>query len=75
MLDALRADQRIGDFAHGASLAAHHQDLQAIVVIQMHMQRGENRVDRVDVRAMLDSSMLDGLDAEALDDLESIQIE
>jgi Zn-dependent peptidase ImmA (M78 family)/DNA-binding XRE family transcriptional regulator len=32
-------------------------------------------MDRVDVRAMLDSTMLDGLDAEALDDPESVQIE
>jgi Zn-dependent peptidase ImmA (M78 family)/DNA-binding XRE family transcriptional regulator len=32
-------------------------------------------MDRVEVRAMLDSTMLDGLDAEALDDLESIQTE
>lgn len=32
-------------------------------------------MDLVDVRAMLDNTMLDGLDAEALDDLESIQVE
>jgi Zn-dependent peptidase ImmA (M78 family)/DNA-binding XRE family transcriptional regulator len=33
------------------------------------------RMDRVNVRAMLDSTMLNGLSAEALDDLESIQVE
>jgi Zn-dependent peptidase ImmA (M78 family)/DNA-binding XRE family transcriptional regulator len=32
-------------------------------------------MDRVDVRAMLDSTVLDGFDVEALDDPESIQIE
>ena len=32
-------------------------------------------MDRVDVRAMLDSTMLEGLGAEALDDPESIQVE
>src|SRR5207302_9284164 len=43
MFDAFRANQRVGDFTHGAGLAAHHQDLQAVVMIQMHVQRGENR--------------------------------
>ena len=32
-------------------------------------------IDRVNVRAMLDSTMLDGLEAEALDDLEPVPIE
>ena len=43
MLDALSADQRIRNFSHRAGLAAHHQYFKAIVVIEMHMQRGEDR--------------------------------
>ena len=42
MLDALGTDQRVGDFLHGAGFPAHHQHLEAVVVIQMDVQRRQN---------------------------------
>ena len=42
MLDSLGADQGIGDLAHGARLTAHDQDLETIVVVEVHVKSGEN---------------------------------
>ena len=42
VLYTLGGDQRVGDLLHRSRLTAHHQHLQAIVMIQMHVQRGED---------------------------------
>ena len=44
MLDALRADERVGDLAHRGGLAANHQNFEAVVVVEVHVQRGKNHV-------------------------------
>jgi hypothetical protein len=52
MFDAFRADQRVGDLAHVSRPAAHHDDLQTVIVVQVDVQRGENRM----VKIVLDGS-------------------
>ncbi len=44
MLDAVRGDQFIGDFLYSCGLASHSQDFQAIVVVQMDMERGKDYI-------------------------------
>ena len=44
MLDAFGGDEFVGDFADDAGLAAHDQNFQAVVVVQMDVDGGENRV-------------------------------
>ena len=45
MLDAFGADQSIGDFLDHADPSLDHEHLQAVVVIQMDVQRGEHVVE------------------------------
>ena len=47
MLDALGADQRIGDLAHRRRLTANDQNFEAMVVIEMNVQRGKNDVMKI----------------------------
>src|ERR1039457_4321079 len=42
VLDAFRRDQHIGNLPHYGALAAHHQHFQAMIVVQMDVQRGED---------------------------------
>lgn len=44
MFDAFRGDQHVGHFADGGRFSADHEDFKAIVVIQMHVQGGEDVV-------------------------------
>ena len=42
VLDAFHADERVGEAFHRAGLAADHQNLQAVIVIQVHVHGREN---------------------------------
>ena len=44
VLDAFGANQCIGHLPHHGGLAAHHQHFQAVIVIQVDVQRGEDGV-------------------------------
>ena len=47
VLHSLGADERVGNLLHGRGFAAHHQHFQAIVVIQVDVQRGKDRAVKV----------------------------
>jgi hypothetical protein len=42
MLDAFGTDQRVGDFLHCAGFPAHDQYLEAVIVIQVDVQRRQD---------------------------------
>jgi len=42
VLDALGTDEGVGNLLDGAGLTAHDQNFQAIVVIEVHVQSGED---------------------------------
>ena len=44
MLHALRTDEGVRDFSNGLRFSLYHDHLQTIVVIQMHVESGENVV-------------------------------
>jgi len=44
VFDAARGDQFIGDGFDGLGFAAHGEDFQAVMVVQMDVQRGEDEV-------------------------------
>lgn len=44
MLDALGGDELVGNLLDGPGLAAHGQDFEAVVVVQVDVQRGDNDV-------------------------------
>src|ERR1035441_5931829 len=44
VFDAFRADQHVGHLPHHGALASHHQNFQAVIVIQVNVERGEDGV-------------------------------
>jgi cobalt/nickel transport system permease protein len=47
MLHTFRADEDVGYLSHIAGLASHHQNFQAVVMIQMDVERGKNRAMKI----------------------------
>ncbi len=45
MLHALGRDQALGHLLHLARLAAHHEHLETVIVVKVHVQRGEDLVE------------------------------
>ena len=45
MLDSLGADQSVSDFLYHAGFASDHENFQAIVVVQVNVQRGQDVVE------------------------------